>query len=307
MRKKSKAVSIRRIAPVYLLMLPGLAYLAVNNYMPMFGLVIAFKNINLRKGILGSPWAGLSNFEFLFKTSDAWLITRNTMLYNMVFIVLGVVLSITVAILLNEIRSRIMSRLYQTLILLPYLMSMVIISYLAYALLSPENGFLNKAVLPMLGMEPVSWYQEKQFWPFILVFVHQWKSIGFSTVIYLASIIGISPDYYEAAMLDGAGKWQQIKNITLPLLKPTVITLFILNVGRIFYSDFGLFYQVPKDSGMLYSVTQTIDTYVYRGLMQQNNIAMSSAAGFYQSVVGFILVLAANGLVRRISRENALF
>ena len=211
------------------------------------------------------------------------------------------------AILLNEVRQKYLNRVYQTLVLLPHLMSMVVVSYLAYAFLSGETGYINNTILPLLGIDKIAFYQEKKYWPFILTFVNMWKSVGFNMVIYLAAVIGISPDYYEAARIDGASKWKQITRITIPLLTPTVITLFILSVGRIFYSDFGLFYQVPRNSGTLYDVTQTIDTFVYNALMNQNNISMSSAAGFIQSVVGCCLVLTANGIIRKISRENAMF
>lgn len=275
--------------------------------MPMFGIVIAFKNLNFREGIWGSEWCGFDNFKFLFQSGNAWIMTRNTILYNVAFIVLGIVVPITVAILLNEVRQKIANRIYQTLILLPYLMSWVVISYLAYAFLSMETGFINNSILEPLGFEAVDFYQDTTWWPLIIIFIQQWKTLGFGMVIYLASVIGISNDYYEAAKIDGASKWQQIRFITLPCLKSTVITLFILNLGRMFYSDFGLFYQVPRNSGMLYNVTQTIDTYVYNALMVQNNYGMSSAASVYQSIVGFILVVTANGVIRKISREDAMF
>jgi len=303
---KKKKIKLRTVLPVYLMMLPGAVYLLFNNYIPMAGIVIAFKKIDWSKGILSSEWSGFDNFVYLFKTKDAFIMTRNTVLYNALFIVLGIVCSVTAAILLNEISSK-MKKMYQSLILLPYLMSMVIVSYLVYALLSNETGFVNNTILKAMDLDPVNWYQEKKYWPFILTIVNIWKSVGFSSILYLATIVGISPEYYEAARLDGAGKWQQIKGITLPLLKPTIITLFILSVGGIFRSDFGLFYQIPRNSGILYSVTQTIDTYVYRGLMQQGNISMSSAAGVYQSVVGFILILAANWIVKKVDRESSLF
>ncbi len=299
--------SFKRSLPVYLMLLPGLAYLIINNYLPMAGIVVAFKKMNYRLGIFGSPWAGLDNFKFLFASGDVGVFLRNTLLYNLAFIVLGIVLPITVAILLNEIRCKLAARFYQTTILLPFLMSYVIVSYLVFAFLSGDTGFINNSVLPLFGIQPISFYQEKALWPFILVFVNLWKSIGFSTVIYLAAILGISPDLYEAARIDGAGKWKQIRSITLPGLLPTAITLFILNVGRIFYSDFGLFFQVPRNSGALYGVTQTIDTYVYNALMVNNNISLSSAAGVLQSFCGFILIILANLLIRKISRENAMF
>ena len=293
--------------PYYLMMVPGLIYLLVNNYMPMFGIVVAFKKVNYRLGILGSQWNGLNNFEFLFASGQFGTMVRNTVLYNLAFIMIGTVLSITVAILLNSITSKAMSRVYQTSVLLPYLMSYVVISYLVYAFLSGETGFINKTVLPAFGGKPVAFYMDQKYWPFILIFVNQWKNIGFSMVVYLSTIVGIDKEFYEAARIDGANIRQQIRYITLLCLKPTVITMFILSVSKMFYSDFGLFYQVPKNSGLLYPVTMTIDTYVYNALMNQNNPGMSAAAGFLQAVVGCVLVVLANALIRKVSREDAIF
>lgn len=306
-KKKPVRVRLLKSIPIYAMMLPGLVYLFCNNYMPMFGIAIAFKNVNWQKGLWGSDWAGLDNFKYLFQSKETFRMIRNTVLYNVVFIILGTVCAVTVAILLNEIRSKLSKSLYQSIILLPYLMSMVVVSYLAYAFLANETGFFNNSLLPALGLNPVNWYQEAKYWPMILVIVNLWKGIGFSMIVYYSSIVGISTEYYEAARLDGAGKWQQIKNITLPLIRPTIITLFILNVGRIFASDFSLFYQIPRNQGALYSTTQTIDTYVYNALMKLGDISMSSAASVLQSVVGFILVIGANTIVRKYSENSALF
>lgn len=289
------------------MMLPGLAYLVINNYLPMFGLSIAFKDVNYAKGIWGSDWIGLKNFEYLFKTTDAYIITRNTLLYNAVFIVLGLAIAIAIAILLNEIRSKKARGLYQSVILLPYLISMILVSYLVYAMLSVDSGFLNKTMLPLLGLDPVSWYLEPKYWPYILTVVHIWKGAGYSCIVFLAAIIGIDREYYEAAELDGASKWMQIRTITLPMITPIITMLALLGIGRIFYSDFGLFYQVPMNSGALYETTNVIDTYVFRGLMQLGDIGMSAAAGFYQSLVGFVLVLVSNAIVRKFDKDNALF
>lgn len=275
--------------------------------MPMFGVVIAFKKLNFSKGILGSEWCGFENFRFLFASRDAWTITRNTIFYNVVFFLVGTLLAITLAICLNEVLSKRASKLYQTAILLPYLMSWVIIGYLAYAFLSGETGLINKAIFEPLGLEPVNFYQEAKYWPLILVLVNTWKSVGYSMIIYFSSIVGISTDYYEAARIDGANKWKQIRHITLPLLKPTVITLLILAIGQVFRSDFGLFYQIPRNSGTLYSATRTLDVYVYQALMQNSDYAMSSAASLYQSVVGFVLIVAANLGVRKYNKQSALF
>ena len=308
--KVSKATKLARLKhniPLYLMFLPGALYLLINNYIPMGGLIIAFKQVNWNKGILKSPWVGLSNFEDLFKTKEAWNITRNTLGYNIVFIALGTVIAIAIAILLNEIKAMALKKTYQTIILLPYLISMVVVSYLVYALLSSESGVINLSILRPLGKPEIAWYTEPKYWPAILIIVYIWKTFGYNCILYYATLVGIDRGYYEAAVIDGANRWQQIWNITLPELVPTIITLTLMSIGKIFYSDFGLFYQVPMDSGPLYDVTNTIDTYVYRGLIRLNNVGMSSAAGFYQSIVGFVLVMLANFTVRKISKENALF
>ena len=290
-----------------LMILPGAVYLLINNYIPMLGLFIAFKKINYALGIFKSPWVGLQNFVFLFKTKDAYIITRNTILYNVLFIILLNAVGIAVGIMLSEVKRRRMSKFYQTTILLPQLISIIIIANIVFAFLSGEYGFMNKTILPALGLPGVSFYSEPGAWPFILTFVFIWKGLGYASVIYYAAVIGIDREFYEAALVDGANKRQQIVKITLPMLKPTIITLVLINVGRIFYSDFGLFYQVPMNAGALFNATNTIDTYVYRALLQLNNIAMASAAGVYQSVVGFVVVLLANLLVRKLDADSALF
>ncbi|EGL16832.1 MULTISPECIES: ABC transporter permease subunit [unclassified Paenibacillus] len=290
-----------------LMTLPGLLYFLVNNYLPMFGIVIAFKNVNFATGIWGSEWVGFKNFEYLFKTKDAYIITRNTLLYNLSFIVLNTAIAISLAILLNEIRKRILSRAYQTMILLPHLISMVIVGYLVLGFLDVEKGFMNKTLLPLFGLEPISWYSETTYWPWILTIVHAWKGVGHLCIIYLAAIIGIDQEYYEAAKIDGANRWQQIKTITIPLIAPVITIMTLLAIGRIFYSDFGLFFQVPLNTGALMPVTNTIDTYVYRALINMGDIGMSSAAGLYQALVGFVLVLASNAVVRKFNKDNALF
>lgn len=274
--------------------------------MPLPGLILAFKKYNARKGIFGSDWVGFKNFKFLFATNDAFIITRNTLLYNVVFMIVNTAVAIAVAIILAEMTHKI-KKFYQSVILLPYMISMVIVSYLVFAFFSTENGFINNTIFKILGKEPVSWYMEKKYWPFIIVFVNLWKNIGYNCIVYMSAIVGFDRGYYEAAAIDGAGKWQQITKITIPMLKPTIVMMTLLAIGKIFYSDFGLFYQVPQNSGALYPVTNTIDTYVYRGLLELGDITLSAAAGLYQSVVGFILVLGTNLWVRRIDPDNALF
>jgi len=286
------------------MILPGALYLLINNYFPMFGLFIAFKNIDYRIGILRSPWCGFDNFKFLFRSVDAWLITKNTILYNTAFILVGNIIGIAVGICLATMLSKKFLKVYQTSILLPQLISYVIVAYIALAFLSNEAGFITKT---FFSDKVVNFYTNKNFWPYFLVAVNTWKGLGYSSIIYMSSIISIDKNLYEASSLDGANKIQQLFHVTLPMLKSTIITLLIMQVGRIFYSDFGLFYQVPMNSGMLFEVTQTIDTYVYRMLTQLNRVGMASAAGFYQSIVGLIMVLGVNWIVRKLDPDNAMF
>ncbi|GGE01500.1 sugar ABC transporter permease [Paenibacillus nasutitermitis] len=299
--------TIRKFWMFYLMMLPAIILLVLNNYIPMFGIIIAFKTVNYTDGILRSPWAGLTNFEYLFKTSDAWIITRNTLLYNSLFIVLNLIFPVAFAIMLNEMKNRFFSKVHQTIMFLPYFLSYIIIAYLVFGFMSDEHGYFNGTLLPALGLDPIRWYFTKEVWPFILPIVNLWKGMGYYTVIYMAAIIGIDDEYYEAATIDGAGKWQQMTSITLPLIAPIITIMTLLQIGRIFNADFGLFFQVTRDSGVLFPVTNVIDTYVYRTFLSVGDIGLSSAAGLLQSVVGFILVFLANWVVRRFNSDNALF
>ena len=310
--RKGLGRELRRNAPLFLMLLPGVLFLLVNNYLPMFGVIIAFKNFKFYGGgfissLLQSKWVGFSNFNFLFGTQDAFIITRNTLLYNAAFIVVGLVVSVVIAICLNELRSRGLAKLYQSVMFLPYFLSWVVVSYIVFGFLSVDLGLVNRVITRVFGGTPVSWYSDVRSWPFIIVAVNTWKWAGYNSIIYLATIITFSSEYYDAACIDGAGKWQQVRRITIPLLSPLIILMTLLQIGRIFNADFGLFFHVPRNTGMLFPVTNVIDTYVYRGLMTMGDIGMSSAAALYQSVVGFILILAANLVVRKVSPENALF
>lgn len=294
-----------------LLVLPGTLWFLIFAYLPMFGIVVAFQDFRVSRdgffaSIFNSDWVGFKNFEFLFSTNDAYIITRNTILYNLVSIALGLVIAVTFAILIHELLNKRLAKLYQTGMFLPYFLSWVVISYFAFTFLSTDKGMVNQ-IVTALGGDPVNFYSEPKYWPFIIVFVGIWKSIGYSSVMYLAAITGIDKSYYEAGMLDGASKWQQTRYITLPHLRPLMIILTILAIGGMFRSDFGLFYQLPKDSGALYSVTNVIDTFVYRSLINMGDTGMSTAAGLYQSVVGLILILLANYAVRKIEKDHALF
>ena len=304
---KNFSKKMKHFWPLYIMFLPGAIYLFINCYIPMFGIQIAFRNYKANMGVYGSPWCGLDNFKFLTRTKDAWIMIRNTVLYNLVFITLGTILAVATAIILNDIRSKRSKQMYQTIILIPFLISMVIVSYLAFAFLSTSNGYINNTLVKLFGITAIDWYNNPKYWPVILVLINIWKNLGYNMILYYATICGIDGTLYEAAVVDGASRWQRVKYVTLPGLKSTIIVLTLMALGGIFRSDFGLFYQVPQNSGPLINVTQTIDTYVYRGLMQNNNIGMSSAAGLYQSVVGFVLVFTANWIVRKIDNESSLF
>ena len=294
-----------------LMILPGTIWFLIFAYLPMFGTVLAFKDFRISPdgffaSVFHSEWVGFKNFEYLFTTNDAYIITRNTILYNLAFIILGLVIAVGFAIMLSELVNKRTAKVYQTGMFLPHFLSWVIISYFAFTFLSVDKGTLNQ-IITYFGGEPISWYSEAKYWPFIIIFVGIWKGVGYNSVIYLAAITGIDKSYYEAAVIDGASKWKQVRYITIPLLKPLMIILTILAIGGIFRSDFGLFYQLPKDSGALYPVTNVIDTFVYRGLNNMGDIGMSTAAGLYQSFVGLVLILVANYIVRKIEKDHAIF
>ncbi|MBX3012474.1 MAG: sugar ABC transporter permease [Caldilineaceae bacterium] len=286
--------------------LPGVILLFIFAYLPMFGLVIAFKDYKFAEGIWGSAWSGLENFRFLFGTDQAWRITRNTLLMNSIFIVTGTAASLTVAILMNEIYTSWVSKYYQTMLFFPYFISWVIVSYFVFGFLNGDTGIVNR-LLSTFGVDTIPWYRSPQYWPYILTVAHLWNSVGFSSIVYLAGILGIDTQLFEAAKIDGATKWQQIRYIMLPMLLPLIIILTLLAIGRIFNADFGLFFFVPRDTPMLYSTTDVIDTFVYRSLVELGNISMAAAAGFYQSVVGFVMVVVANWIVRWVNEDYSLF
>ncbi len=310
-RKRGFFSEIKANGALFLMLLPGVIILLINNYLPMFGVIIAFKRYrlfnNFFDSVIRSDFVGLQNFEFFFKTPYAFNVTRNTILYNLVFIILDLVIPVTLAIALNEIRKKRFANTYQSLMFLPYFLSWIVVSYLAYSFLSMDKGFINSQFLSIFGVEPVNWYSEMKAWPFILTFFHMWKYTGYNIVVYIASISGIDSEYYEAASLDGASKWQQIRHITLPMLQPIMIIMTLLAVGRIFNADFGLFFNVTKNSGPIAPITEVLDTYVYKALRNSNNMGMTAAAGLYQAVVGCITVFTANMIVRKIDKDKALF
>ncbi|MBO7663163.1 MAG: sugar ABC transporter permease [Clostridia bacterium] len=293
------------------MLLPGAVWLLLIRYLPMFGIVIAFKNYRAFKpntfwnNIIRSEWVGLKNFEFL-KSPDTGIMIRNTLGYNLLWIVLGLVIAVAFAIMMNELRSRLLAKTYQTMMFFPYFLSWVVAGYFVLSFLDPTSGmipFSQKAA----GLPVTNFYHDTTWWPLILTICNLWKNLGYSSVLYLAAITGIDTTQYEAAAVDGATKWQQIRHVTLPNLRPMIVILLIMNVGKIFNADFGLFYNVPQNSGSLYPVTQVVDTYVYRAYANTHDLGMSSAAGFRQSAVGLICIVAANGVVRKIDPESSLF
>ncbi|WP_407270052.1 ABC transporter permease [Radiobacillus sp. PE A8.2] len=299
-----KFVKMREFIPLYLMMIPCASYLIINNYIPMFGIIAAFKKFQVTEGIFGSPWIGWENFEYLLGSGDLAIIVRNTLLYNAAFIIVNMVVGLLLAIFISEVKNKRMKQLYQSSILLPFTISMVVISYIVFAFLSQENGMLNNTIL---RSNPVQWYSDPTWWPLILILVECWKNVGYGALIFIAGIVTIDRSLYEAAAIDGAGKWKQICHITLPSLVPSIIILFLLSVSRIAYSDFGLFYLIPQNSGTLFNVTSTIDTYVYGALMSPGGIGRSAATGLIQAVVGFVLIIFVNGFIRKVSAKNAIF
>ena len=297
---------------IFLLMvLPGAAWLILFFYIPVLGNVVAFKDYHITgegfiDSVMKSKWVGFDNFKFLFSSKDAYIITRNTVLYNLAFIFLGLIVSVGIAIIFSEMRSKRLVKVFQTSMLFPYFLSWVIISFFTDAFLNVDKGLINH-ILTSLGMKGINFYTEVAIWPALLLFLGIWKGFGYSSVMYYATIMGIDPTYYEAATVDGASKWQRIRNITIPQLSSLITVLTILAVGNIFRADFGLFYQIPHNAGALYSVTNVIDVYVYNGLTKSGDIGMTAAAGLYQSVVGLVLVLISNIIARRIDKNAALF
>jgi len=296
-----------------LISLPTVAWFIAFCYIPLFGIVFAFKNYKYKPGkgfiyslFVHSKWVGLKNFEFLLRSPDIKNIFRNTICYNVIFIIIGVTVPVALAIIISELYSRKLAKICQTAVFLPHFLRWVVVSYFVYAFLSTDKGLVN-SILTSLGFERVMWYQDTKPWPFLLIFINTWKTFGYSMVVYMASITGIDSSLYESAVIDGATKWQQIRHITLPLLAPVISIMFIMNVGHIFSTDFGLFFQVTRDSNSLINVTQTLDVYVYKALMQSNNYNYSSAVSLLQSVLGCILLLITNKVVKKIDPNSGIF
>lgn len=286
--------------------IPAIILLIVFNYIPMFGLVLAFKKFNVSQGIMGSPWAGLDNFKYFFESMYAWRVTRNTVGLNAIFIITGTIGAIGVALMYNELSKRYLLKFFQTTLFFPHFLSWVVIAFMVYAFLKADMGILNK-FLNQIGVKAPDWYSNPLYWPYIFTTMNFWKHVGYNSLIYFAGIIGISEEYYEAAKIDGATKFQMIRKITIPMITPLIIVIVLISIGKIFYADFGMFFQLTRDVGLLLPSSDVIDYYVYRTLRQTGDINMSAAAGFYQSIVGFFLVIITNYVVKKINPDNALF
>ncbi len=297
---------------LFLMLLPGFLVLLFNNYLPMFGMIVAFKDFRFYDGsfsssLFKSEWSGFANFQYMFSSPDAFIFIRNTILYNLAFIISCTIIAIAFAIMLNEIYSRKLSKLYQSAMFLPYFLSWIVFSYLVYAFISPDKGYLNMSVFKLLGIKPIFWYSEPNYWPWIILIVNAWHWVGNNCIIYLASIIGIDQEMYEAARIDGASRWQQIRKITIPQIMPVIIVMVLIFVGRIFNTDLGLFMLIPRNAGALSHATWTLDVYVYNTLLRNGDIGMSSAAALFQSVIGFITILAANYAVKKIDKDAGMW
>lgn len=317
--KKDKSTQIRKKrrwtrddSELALLGLPTFVWYILFCYLPMFGLIVAFKNYKVTPGqgfiysLLNSDWVGFKNFKFFLESNAFGMLLRNTLLYNLAFIILGVIVPVSLAIMISMIYSKRKSKTYQTMMFFPHFMSWVVVSYFVYAFLNPERGLLNQ-ILNSMGKDSVMWYTASKYWPFILIIMNIWKTSGYNMVVYLASITGIDKTLYEAAVIDGANKTQQARFITLPSLKPIIIMMFILNVGKIFYTDFGLFYQVTQRvPNSLYTTVSTFDTYIYNAMQTNSPIGKTAAASLFQSVACCITILVANWIVSKIDEESAI-
>lgn len=312
MRKKRQKhynkMTLRESIHLSTMTLPCIIFYLLFSYLPMFGIILAFKNYKVPKGILGSDWADpwYKNFEFFLTSQDAFRVTRNTLLLNLLFIATGVIAAVFFALLMFEVKKRIHVKIYQTVSILPSFLSMVAVSYIVYSVLDTNKGVLNQIII-LLGGEKISWYTEAKYWPVILTLVKLWHSVGLSAIMYYASLMGIDDSLFEAAELDGANKWQKTRYISIPHLMPLVVILVILDIGKIFRADFGLFYNVTRNVGNLYPTTDVIDTYVFRALMENGNITLSSAASVIQSVVCTITLVITNFIVKKIDPDSALF
>ena len=305
MKRKGFWGQVRKNRTLLCMLLPALLYVVIFSYIPMFGITIAFKDYNYNGGILGSPWCGFKNFEYLKISGKLWALTRNTLLYNLAFIVFGIIFEVGFAVMLSEITKKTFKKVTQAFMFLPYFISWVVVSTIMLNIVG-QNGVLSN-VLAHFGIEDFSIYQQIRQWPVIMVAIRIWKQTGYGTVVYLAAIAGLSQEMFEAASIDGASIWQKIRYITIPGLKPTIFIMFLLSVGNIFRGDFGMFYQLVGNNQLLLETSDVIDTFVYRSLITSSNIGMSAAAGFYQSVLCFVTIVSVNWLVKKVDPDYTLF
>lgn len=305
-KKKSILQVLWRYRVLELMCLPAVVFFFLFSYMPMPGIYVAFVKYNYRNGIFGSKFVGLQNFEFLAESGKLFSLTRNTVLYNLAFIVLGNLLAVFVAILLNEIRSKWFKKVSQTLMFLPYFISQVLVGLLVYSLLNYDTGFVNEI---LTGMGKAKWqpYSDPTVWPVLLVLIHLWQQTGYNSVVYFAAICGIDAEIIEAAKVDGANAFQRIRYIILPSLRSTIVILLLFALGGIVRGNFGLFWNIIGSNSMLYDTTDIIETFVYRATMSDFNFSTASAVGFYQSVVGFVIVMIANYIIKKIEPDYSLF
>ena len=306
MLKTKVAEDIKKNRTLVIMLLPAFIYFITFAYLPMTGIVLAFKNYSYKGGIYLSPWAGLENFRFLFISGTAFRITKNTILYNLVFLLVNNFLQISVAIVIAETAGKYFKKIAQSIMLLPYFISWVVVGAFVYNIFNYEYGTLN-GILESLHMQPIDVYGTPSVWKYILVSFSAWKWVGYGSVIYLAAIMNIDVELYESADMDGASIYHKIKHITLPLLTPTIIILLLINLGRILRGDFEMFFQVIGNNGLLYNATDVIDTFVFRSLISSTDFGMPAAAAFYQSITSFLIIMLTNGFVKKINRDYALF
>ncbi len=307
--KRSLIDSIKKRSPLYVMLIPGVLYLIMFNYLPMFGMILSFKKINFRDGILGSAWCGFDNFKYALSSPSLLTALKNTILYNIVFLFIGMALSILLAIMLDLLWGKLSKKVYQTIMIMPYFLSWVIVSYLVFGFLSMESGVVNNTILPLFGMDKINWYMEPKYWPAILIIVYFWKNWGYSSILYTSALSGVDVQLYEAADIDGASVPQKLWNITLPAIKPIISMMLILKVGSILTTDMGLFYQIPLNTPQLYNTTNVISTYTYNLMTGSgaNTLGMASATSMLNSLVGFVLILISNGIVKKLDSDGAIF
>lgn len=297
---------VKKHPELYLMIIPAVVFFLIFSYIPMVGIVMAFKNFRIADGIFGSAWCGLKNFEFFFSSGTAWRLTKNTMLYNIAFLAVNVFLEVLIAVFISELGKSKLVKFCQSAMLLPHFISWVVVAVFLFGILNYETGSLN-GMLTSLGFEPIHVYGNVGAWKYILIGLNAWKSVGYGSIVYLSAIMGVDVECYESAEIDGANQWQRIFYITLPMIKPTIITMVLLALGSVMRGNFELFYQIIGNNSMLYQSTDVIDTYVFRALLTSSNLGMNSAVTFYQSILCFVFITTVNAIVRKLDRDSALF